>query len=202
METSFLPENPVERLIRQFSKMPGLGQRSARRVVLHLLQKREVLLVPLMASLSEVAQSIRQCGECGNFDVTDPCAICRDRQRDESLLCVVEEVADLWALERAGIYRGHYHVLGGRLSALDGIGPGQLRIDSLVSRAKAPGRREIILALGATIDGQTTAHYIFDRLEHSGVTVTRLAQGVPMGGELDHLDDGTLTAALMARRAM
>ena len=171
-------------------------------MVLHLLQKRELLLAPLMASLQEVAQSVRQCRECGNFDVTDPCAICRDPRRDASLLCVVEEVADLWALERAGIYRGHYHVLGGRLSALDGIGPDQLRMESLIGRANASGRREVILALGATIDGQTTAHYIFDRLERSGIAVTRLAQGVPIGGELDHLDDGTLSAALLARRAM
>ncbi|MBM3542511.1 MAG: recombination protein RecR [Alphaproteobacteria bacterium] len=194
--------SPIDRLIQLLAKLPGLGPRSARRAALQLIKRREALLLPLAAALEGVARDIKICGVCGNVDVRDPCAICADPQRDAATLCVVEDVAGLWALERTGGFRGRYHVLGGTLSAIDGQGPEELRIPSLVGRVAGGGVAEVILALGATIDGQTTAHYIADRLAQvaPATTVTRLAPGVPVGGELDYLDEGTLTAALKARR--
>ena len=190
----------IERLIQLLAKLPGLGPRSARRAALVLLKKRDLLLEPLAAAMAEAAAATRSCEICGNLDTLSPCAICRDPRRDPHLLCVVEDVADLWALERAGVFRGRYHVLGGTLSALEGVGPEDLRIEALVARAKSGGVSEVILALNATVEGQTTAHYITDRLSGSGIAVTRLAHGVPMGGELDYLDEGTLSAALAQRR--
>lgn len=190
----------IERLIQLFAKLPGLGPRSARRVVLFLIKRRESLMLPLAQGLSEAANAMRLCSSCGNIDVTDPCAICADGRRDPSVICAVEDVADLWALERAAAFAGRYHVLGGTLSALDGRGPEDLNIAGLVARASADEVREVVLATSATVDGQTTAHYVAERLADSGVTVSRLAHGVPVGGELDYLDDGTLSAALKARR--
>ncbi|MSO65316.1 MAG: recombination protein RecR [Alphaproteobacteria bacterium] len=190
----------IERLVQLLARLPGLGPRSARRVVLQLLKRREAALVPLIAALSAVAETARICSVCGNVDTADPCGICSDPRRDRGILCVVEDVADLWALERAGIFRGQFHVLGGTLSALDGIGPEDLRIVSLVQRAREGAVKEVILATNATVEGQTTAHYVTDRLADCGVIVSRLAHGVPVGGELDYLDDGTLSAALKARR--
>ncbi len=192
----------IERLITLLARLPGLGPRSARRAALHLIKKREVLLEPLARALDEAARTIRACPVCGNVDTVEPCHICQDASRDASLLCVVEDVADLWALERTGAYSGRYHVLGGTLSAIDGVGPDDLRIPALVERVAAGGVAEVILATNLTVDGQTTAHYITERLAPGGVTVTLLAHGVPVGGELDYLDDGTLTAALRARRAV
>ena len=194
--------NDLERLIQLLARLPGLGPRSARRAALHLLRKREALMLPLADAIAEAAAKVRPCTLCGNLDAAEPCAICADPRRDGGLICVVEQVGDLWALERTGSYRGRYHVLGGTLSALDGIGPDQLNVAGLLRRAADPAVREIILATGATVDGQTTAHYLIDRLSGSAVTVTRLAHGVPIGGELDYLDDGTLTAALRARRPL
>jgi recombination protein RecR len=190
----------LDTLIQLLAKLPGLGPRSARRAALHLIKRRESLMAPLAAALEQAAQAIRPCPICGNLDTVEPCTICRDPQRDGTAICVVEDLADLWALERTGAYRGRYHVLGGTLSALDGVGPEDLTIDRLLARVR-PGQ-ELILALNATVDGQTTAHYIADRLAGTGVKLSRLAQGVPIGGELDYLDDGTLTAALNARRAL
>ena len=190
----------LDTLIQLLARLPGLGPRSARRAALHLIKRRESLLEPLAAALAKAAEAIRPCPTCGNLDTVQPCGICRDPERDETMICVVEDLADLWALERTGAIRGRYHVLGGTLSALDGIGPEDLNIPRLLGRLK-PGR-EVILALNATVDGQTTAHYLADRLAPSGVKISRLAQGVPIGGELDYLDDGTLTAALKARRAV
>jgi len=190
----------IEKLVQLLAKLPGLGPRSARRVALQLLKKRETLLSPLASAMQDAAEAIRDCEICGNLDSQSPCAICRDPRRDPHLLCVVEDVADLWALERSGAFRGRYHVLGGLLSALDGIGPDDLNIKRLLARLR-PGQ-ELILALNATVEGQTTAHYLADRLAGRDVRITRLAQGVPIGGELDYLDDGTLTAALKARRAV
>jgi recombination protein RecR len=192
----------LERLIQLLARLPGLGPRSARRAALHLLRKREVLMLPLADALASAAAKVKPCALCGNLDATDPCSICADPRRDAGLICIVEQVGDLWALERTGSYRGRYHVLGGTLSALDGVGPDQLNIASLLRRAADPGVREIILATGATVDGQTTAHYLIDRLAGTDVAMTRLAHGVPVGGELDYLDDGTLTAALKARRPL
>lgn len=192
----------IDRLIQLLAKLPGLGPRSARRAALHLLKKREALMRPLARALDDAAANMRSCPICGNLDTADPCAICADPRRDGSIICVVADVADLWALERAASYKGRYHVLGGTLSALDGIGPDQLNIAALVGRASDPRVKEVILASGATVDGQTTAHYIAERLAGLAVTVSRLAHGVPVGGELDYLDDGTLTAALKARRPM
>ena len=192
----------IERLIQLLARLPGLGPRSARRAVLHLLKKKDALLLPLAASLREVGDSVHACSVCGNLDTRDPCAICTDTRRDEGLLCVVESVADLWALERAGVFRGRYHVLGGTLSALDGIGPADLNVDSLVARVQSGRVKEVIIATNATVEGQTTAHYITDRIAPSGVQISRLAHGVPVGGELDYLDDGTLGAALKARRPL
>ncbi len=190
----------IERLIQLLAKLPGLGPRSARRAALQFLKKRELLMLPLARALEEAAANIRSCGTCGNLDTSDPCAICTDPRRDSASLCVVADVADLWALERAAAFRGRYHVLGGLLSALDGVGPEQLNIAGLQKRIAAGGIKEVILAIAATVDGQTTAHYVADRLESSGVAITRLAHGVPVGGELDYLDDGTITQALKARR--
>jgi recombination protein RecR len=190
----------IERLIQLLAKLPGLGPRSARRAALRLIKRREALLEPLAAALTEAAKRIRVCSRCGNIDTVEPCSICADPRRDETLLCVVEEVADLWALERAAAFKGRYHVLGGTLSALDGMGPEQLNIPRLVARVSEEKVREVVLATNATVDGQTTAHYLADRLAPLGVEVTRLAHGVPVGGELDYLDDGTLAAALKARR--
>lgn len=192
--------NPIDRLIQLLARLPGLGPRSARRVALFLIKKRESLLVPLRAALNDVAEKIENCTVCGNLDTQSPCAVCRDAKRDGNVICVLEEVADLWALERTASFKGRYHVLGGRLSAIDGIGPEDLNIASLVERVERDRVSEIILATNLTVDGETTAHYIAERLAPSGVKVTRLAHGVPVGGELDYLDDGTLTAALKARR--
>ena len=190
----------IEAAIHLLARLPGLGPRSARRVVLHLLKRRETLLAPLTQALARLEGSIRSCPVCGNLDTVEPCALCADPSRDHGVICVVEEVSDLWALERTRAFRGVYHVLGGTLSALDGVGPEDLSLSPLVARVRAGGVREVILALNATVDGQTTAHVVTDRLAGSGVAVSRLAQGVPLGGELDYLDDGTLTAALKARR--
>jgi recombination protein RecR len=192
----------IERLIQLLGKLPGLGPRSARRAALHLFKKRESLMQPLMAAITDAAERVRVCGACGNLDTSDPCAICTDGRRDKAIICVVEDVADLWALERASVFRGQYHVLGGVLSALDGVGPDDLSIGRLVGRARGDEVKEVILAMGATVDGQTTAHYLTDRLRDCNVEVTRLAHGVPVGGELDYLDDGTLGAALKARRPL
>ncbi|MFN7056274.1 recombination mediator RecR [Hyphomonas sp.] len=190
------------RLIDLIAKLPGLGPRSARRVALHLLKRNEQLLKPLAEALAEAGAKIGKCSICGNYDTVEPCAVCQMPGRDDGLICVVEDVPDLWALERGGAFRGRYHVLGGVLSAIDGVGPEDLGIASLLARIDAGGVREVILALNATVDGQTTAHYVADLLAGKGVEVTRLAHGVPVGGELDHLDDGTLAAALRARRGV
>jgi len=191
----------IERLIQLLAKLPGLGPRSARRAALALLKKREALLEPLGSAMRDAASAIRVCGTCGNLDTTDPCGLCRDASRDGHVLCVVEDVADLWALERAGVFRGKYHVLGGALSALDGITPERLNVATLLKRV-GDGVDEVILAVNATVEGQTTAHYLMDALAPSGVKVTRLAHGVPVGGELDYLDEGTLSAAFKARRGL
>ena len=190
----------LDRLISLLAKLPGLGPRSARRAALALIQKREVLLRPLAAALEAAAAAIRPCSVCGNLDSTNPCGVCADDRRDRSVICVVESVGDLWALERAGAHRGLYHVLGGTLSAIGGRGPEDLTIQQLLRRVAAGGVSEVILALGATVDGQATAHLVAERLRPLGVAVTRLAHGVPVGGELGYLDDGTLAAALKARR--
>lgn len=196
----------IENLIKLMSRLPGLGPRSARRAALHLLKNRESLMLPLAQNLARAADSISECPDCHNLDTVVPCRICTDGTRDAGALCVVEDVADLWAIEKTGAFRGRYHVLGGTLSALDGIGPEDLSIPQLVARARGtadtPPVREVIIALNATIDGQTTAHYIADFLESSGVALTQLAHGVPIGGQIDHLDDGTLTTALKARKAV
>ncbi|MBA4789729.1 MAG: recombination mediator RecR [Pseudomonadota bacterium] len=189
----------IERLIQLLARLPGLGPRSARRAALHLIKKRETLMSPLSAALGDVLGKIVECRVCGNLDVCDPCTVCTDPERDAVTLVVVADVGDLWALERSGVLKARYHVLGGVLSPLDGVGPGDLNIASLAERVPREGVREVILALGATVDGQTTAHYLTDLLREAGVTVTRLAQGVPVGGELDYLDEGTLAAAIRAR---
>ena len=190
----------IERLIRLLAKLPGLGPRSGRRAALHLLDRRETLLTPLAQALTEAAASVRPCSDCGNLYSGDPCAIFADPRRDAAILCVVESVADLWALERSGAFAGRYHVLGGVLSALDGVGPADLNIAGLIARAGDAAVKEVILATGATVDGQTTAHYLTERLADRDVAVSRLAHGIPVGGELDYLDDGTLNAAVKARR--
>lgn len=195
-----MPESEIDRLIQLLARLPGLGPRSARRAALHLIRRRETLLEPLAVAMRAAVESIRTCSTCGNVDTVDPCGVCADPRRDRSVICVVEEVADLWALERTAAFAGGYHVLGGTLSALDGRGPDELRIASLVERAGAPEVSEVILATSATVEGQTTAHYVTDRLAGCGVKVSLLAHGVPVGGELDYLDDGTLSAALKARR--
>ena len=192
----------LDRLIQLLAKLPGLGPRSARRAALYLIKRREAVMEPLAAAMAEAARTIQPCTICGNLDTFDPCTLCADPRRDAGQICVVEDVADLWAIERAHAFKGRYHVLGGTLSALDGIGPSELRIDALVARVKEAGVREVILAMNATVEGQTTVHYIIDRLADIGVSVTRLAHGVPVGGELDYLDEGTLAAALKARTSM
>ncbi len=192
----------IERLIQLLARLPGLGPRSARRAVLALFSRRAALFDPLMEAMARAAESVRVCSVCGNIDSSDPCAICADEARDGAQICVVENVASLWAMERTGAFRGRYHVLGGLLSALDGVGPDELGIERLLARAASSGAREIILATPATVEGQTTAHYIAQRLAGRGVAISGLAQGVPMGGELDYLDDGTIGAALAARRAL
>jgi recombination protein RecR len=192
----------IERLILLLAKLPGLGPRSARRAALALIKRREALLAPLAQAMTDAAAAIRECARCGNFDTRDPCAICADPAREAAQLCVVEEVADLWALERTGAYKGRYHVLGGTLSALEGRGPAELRIDALAARVRAGEVAEVILALSATVEGQTTGHYLGDVLRGANVRITRLAHGVPVGGELDYLDDGTISAALKARTAV
>ncbi|CAN5360318.1 recombination mediator RecR [soil metagenome] len=198
MAASAGPE--IERLIALLSKLPGLGPRSGRRAALALLKKRDTLLAPLTAALVDAQAKVRTCSTCGSLDTSDPCAICADQTRDPRLICVVEEVGSLWAMERGQSFKGRYHVLGGLLSALDGVGPEALRVGELLSRATGGEISEVILALPATVDGQTTAHYLADRLVPSGVSVTMLARGVPVGGDLDWLDDGTIAQALRARR--
>ena len=190
----------IQALIDLMARLPGLGPRSARRAVLHLIKKRSLLLLPLAQAMQTVGTTARECLNCGNIGTTDICDICASAKRGTGQICVVEDVADLWAMERGQMFKGRYHVLGGTLSALDAIGPDELRIPKLLDRIAAEQVTEVIIALGATIDGQTTAHYIADQLP--GVTVTSLAQGVPVGGELDYLDDGTIAAALKARRAL
>ncbi|HRX41035.1 MAG TPA: recombination mediator RecR [Parvularculaceae bacterium] len=199
-----MPANQIgpelQRLIDLLAKMPGLGPRSAKRAALYLLKKRDPVMRPLAFALADAADKVKACSVCGNWDSIDPCAICADVTRDKTVLCVVQDVGDLWALERAGAHRGAYHVLGGLLSPLDGVGPDDLHIGALIARVKEGAVKEVVLALPATVDGQTTAHYLADHLEGGGVSVTRLSQGVPVGGELDYLDEGTLSAAMKARR--
>ncbi len=190
----------IEQLTQALARLPGLGPRSARRAVLHLMKKREGALEPLLAALQTVSANLSSCVTCGNLDTADPCSICRDPRRDDRLLCVVEEVADLWALDRSRLFPGRFHVLGGRLSALEGIRPEDLAIDALVARLSAGGIDEVVLAMNATLEGQTTAHYLAERLEKFPVRLTQLAHGLPVGGELDYLDEGTLAQALRARR--
>ncbi|MEQ1510353.1 MAG: recombination mediator RecR [Sphingopyxis sp.] len=190
----------IEALVQQLARLPGLGPRSARRAVLHLIKRREVAMAPLLAALGRVNDSLVTCESCGNVDTVNPCAICADPRRDARSLCVVEDVADLWALDRSRLFPGRYHVLGGRLSALDGVGPSDLAIEALVRRVAAGGIDEVVLAMNATLEGQTTAHYITDRLEGLPIRLTQLAHGLPVGGELDYLDEGTLAQALRARR--
>jgi recombination protein RecR len=190
----------IEALVQALSRLPGLGPRSARRAVLHLLRKREAAMAPLLRALEAVNERLSTCSICGNVDTTDPCSICTDQRRDQRMLCVVEEVADLWALDRSRLFPGRYHVLGGRLSALEGVRPEDLSIDTLVARIAAGGIDEVVLAMNATMEGQTTAHYIADRIAEYPVRLTQLAHGLPVGGELDYLDEGTLAQALRARR--
>src|SRR3712207_3682811 len=192
----------IEALANALARLPGLGPRSARRAVLYLMKKRENALQPLLAALQQVAERLSTCSTCGNVDTADPCSICADPRRDDSMLCVVEEVSDLWALDRSRLFPGRFHVLGGRLSALEGIRPEDLAIDSLVARVAAGGIDEVVLAMNATLEGQTTAHYLADRLERLPIRLTQLAHGLPVGGELDYLDEGTLAQALRARRAV
>ncbi|MFO0990311.1 MAG: recombination mediator RecR [Hyphomicrobiales bacterium] len=190
----------IERLIQILAKLPGLGPRSARRAVLHLIKNREKLLSPLASALAEARDKVVVCSVCGNVDTIDPCSLCNDPRRDHSVICVVEDVSDLWALERAGAWSGLYHVLGGTLSAIEGVRPEDLAIAPLSARASAPEIKEVVLAVNATVEGQTTAHYITDLLKPLPIKLSRLAHGVPVGGELDYLDEGTLTAAIRSRR--
>ncbi|MGE3831266.1 MAG: recombination mediator RecR [Parvibaculaceae bacterium] len=190
----------IERLIQMLAKLPGLGPRSARRAALHLIKNREKLLVPLNQAMQQAVERVTVCSTCGNVDTIDPCTLCIDPRRDRTMICVVEEVGDLWALERAGAWNGLYHVLGGTLSAVDGVRPEDLAIASLIERAATGQVKEVVLALNATVEGQTTAHYVIDRLQGLAVETSKLAHGVPLGGELDYLDEGTLTAAMRARR--
>jgi recombination protein RecR len=191
----------IERLVALLARLPGLGHRSARKAALALLKKRAELLEPLAAALADTAAKLVECRDCGNIDSVNPCTICQDPRRDRTLIVVVEEIGDLWALERAGVVAGLYHVLGGQLSPLDGIGPDRLNIGRLIERVREPVR-EVLLALNATVEGQTTAHYLTEQLRDRGVAVTRLAHGVPIGGELDYLDEGTLAAAIKSRRTI
>jgi recombination protein RecR len=195
-----MASHDIETLAQALSRLPGLGPRSARRAVLHLLKKRETALVPLLRALENVSERLSTCDQCGNVDTSNPCSVCNDPRREGRMLCVVEDVADLWALERSRLFAGKFHVLGGRLSALDGVRPEDLNIASLLSRVEAGGIDEVVLAMNATLEGQTTAHYIAERLENMPIRLTQLAHGLPVGGELDYLDDGTLAQALRARR--
>jgi recombination protein RecR len=190
----------IETLSQALARLPGLGPRSARRAVLYLMKRRESALQPLLAALQNVADRLSTCSICGNVDTTDPCSVCGDPRREEKMLCIVEEVADLWALDRSRLFPGRYHVLGGRLSALDGVGPDDLAIDQLLRRIAAGGVEEVVLAMNATLEGQTTAHYLAERLEKFPIRISQLAHGLPVGGELDYLDEGTLAQALRARR--
>ncbi len=190
----------IERLIQLLAKLPGLGPRSARRAALHLIKKKQQILSPLHTAIGDTLEKVGICSTCGNIDSIDPCTLCSDPRRDQTIICVVEEVGDLWALERAAAYRGQYHVLGGTLSAIDGIGPEDLNLPKLIARVAEENIAEVLLAMNATVDGQTTAHYITDQLDGFNVEVSRLAHGVPVGGELDYLDEGTLAAAIKARR--
>ncbi len=192
--------NELDHLISLLGKIPGLGPRSARRAALGLIKKKDSLMRPLANALSGVAENVHPCGICGNLDINNPCHICSSTKRDVSLICVIEDVSDLWALERSGSYRGLYHILGGTLSALDGVGPDDLNIKNLIERASDAKVNEIIIATNATVEGQTTAHYVTEQLKRFDITISRLAHGVPIGGELDYLDDGTLTTALNSRR--
>ena len=192
----------IETLSQALARLPGLGPRSARRAVLHLVKRRETALQPLLAALQTVADKLSTCSTCGNVDTSDPCAVCRDPRRDDKALCVVEEVADLWALDRSRLFPGRYHVLGGRLSALEGVRPEDLSIEQLVRRVAAGGIDEVVLAMNATLEGQTTAHYLAERLEGFPIRLSQLAHGLPVGGELDYLDEGTLAQALRARRPL
>ena len=197
-----MSEQVLEKLIKKVAKLPGLGPRSSRRVVLYLLKDKETLLLPLIEDMNNVANNIKKCVECGNLDENDICQICKNSSRNETLLCVVETVADLWALERSNVYNGKYHILGGVLSAIDGINPDQLNIDSLEKRLESNIFTEVIIAISATLDGQTTAHYLAERLGKLDIKITRLAHGLPVGGELDFLDDGTIAQALKARNLL
>lgn len=192
----------IEKLIKLTAKLPSLGTRSARRIVLHLIKKKETSLLPLIEAMQSVAENIKTCETCGNFDTTSPCSVCSSEKREKSTICVVQDVADLWAMERTGFYHGQYHVLGGVLSALDGVAPEDLNIESLLKRAAEPETSEIVLALPATIDGQITAHYLVSKLKDSQVKVTTLAQGIPVGAELDYMDEGTIQLALNSRKEM
>lgn len=197
-------DGPIDQLVRAFANLPGLGPRSARRIALYLLSRKDSAMIPMIHALDHAAQSVRTCGTCGNLDMHDPCRVCADTSRNPRVLCVVAGVSDLWAIERTGAYRGRYHILGGLLSALDGVGPQDLRITALQDRARHDAFDEIILALAATVDGQATAHYITDRLRadanaESPMKITRLAHGIPVGGDLDYLDDGTISTALKSR---
>ncbi|MCC6597813.1 MAG: recombination protein RecR [Alphaproteobacteria bacterium] len=196
-----MQDGPLHHLIKALSSLPGLGNRSARRIALHMLGRRESLMLPLARLLERAAAEIKACYICGNLDVLEPCSLCQDGQRAQNQICVVAQIGDLWAIERTGAYKGLYHVLGGLLSALDGIGPEQLGIEGLVLRTRSPDIQEVILALSATVDGQSTAHYVADRIMRTGLEITHLAHGVPVGGELDYLDDGTITTALRSRKA-
>ena len=197
-----MSEQVLEKLIKKVAKLPGLGPRSSRRIVLHLLKDKETLLLPIIENMSKVANNIKKCVECGNLDENDICQICKNSTRNQTLLCVVETVADLWALERSNVYNGKYHILGGVLSAIDGINPDQLNIDSLEKRLESNVFTEVIIAISATLDGQTTAHYLAERLGKLDIKITRLAHGLPVGGELDFLDDGTIAQALKARNLL
>ncbi len=197
-----MQEGPLHHLIKMLSALPGLGNRSARRIALYLLSRRAGLMLPLAEALRQAAEQVKACPVCGNLDVHTPCLLCRDGRRNAGQICVVAQVSDVWAIERTGAYKGQYHVLGGLLSALDGIGPEELNLETLGARTKAgSGIREVILALSATVDGQSTAHYIADRIAHADLAITHLAHGVPVGGELDYLDDGTIITALRSRKA-
>jgi recombination protein RecR len=192
----------IDRLVQLLSKLPGLGPRSARRAALDMLKRKETILTPLAEALRSAAEGVSTCSVCGNLDASNPCSVCADDRRDQSTLCIVEDVADMWALERSGVYKGQYHILGGTLSALDGVGPEELSIGAMISRSEDDRVAEVILAMNATVEGQTTAHYVTDRLAGTGVRISRLAHGMPMGGELDYLDEGTLAWALKSRQTV
>ncbi len=196
-----MQDGSLQHLIKMLSALPGLGNRSARRIALHLLQKRGEVMMPLAETIKRTAEEIKACHICGNLDMLQPCNICQDARRTHDQICVIAQVSDLWAIERTSAFKGQYHVLGGVLSALDGIGPDQLNLTTLIERAKNENVQEVILALSATVDGQSTAHYIADRLGECGVEISHLAHGVPIGGELDYLDDGTITTALRSRKS-